>query len=121
MEIHHAQLAAQILKLSLHERLDEDVCRLRIGCNVRKHKITRVETFMNEVTINFNVLHALMEDRILSYMYCSLTITREMYRMRMKDSQISKKRFLTILTHLWLLPWSDIRLQLMIKRQFATF
>ena len=68
MEVDHAELAFQILKLLLAKSLGEDIGRLVLRRDVPKSEEARNKFFNDKMTVDFNVLGPFMEDRILGDM-----------------------------------------------------
>ena len=61
MQIDHAHLAAQVLKLAFSKGLGEDVRWLCLIMYVPEVTIIRMVQFLNEITVDFNIFDAFME------------------------------------------------------------
>ena len=68
MEVDHAQLAFQILEMSLAKSFGENIDRLVLRLHMPKNKEARHEFFVYKMTVNLDVLGPLMEDGILGNM-----------------------------------------------------
>ena len=62
MKIQNAQLALQVLKLHFAKSFGEEISELVFGTNMRELENSSFQFFSNEVTVNFNMFCALMED-----------------------------------------------------------
>ena len=75
MMITNAQLAKDIFKLVSTKRLCENVCKLLRSANMRSSNMSSMDLVPHIVAIDFNVLSALMKNRIGCNLKCCLTIT----------------------------------------------
>ena len=61
--------------------------------NISRCNIASEILVVNEVTVHFDVLGALMKNQVLDNMKCCLTITMKSHRLRMKDTKTMEKTF----------------------------
>jgi len=64
------------------------MCRNISRCNIVSEMLVA-----NVVAVHFNVLGALMKNRVLDNMKCCLTVTMKSHRLRMSDTKTMEKTF----------------------------
>ncbi|KAI7999181.1 hypothetical protein LOK49_LG09G01572, partial [Camellia lanceoleosa] len=80
--------AKKKLKSSSSVSLGEEVCKLQSRRDERKRDRGRLQMLANEVTINLNVFHPLMEDSIVGNSTAVVTIERDVGFLPHKDLQL---------------------------------
>jgi len=75
MQIYHAQLGSQELKLALPKCFCKNVGRLHLGSDIRERQIAGVKPLTYEMTVNLDMFRTFVENWILGDMKRSLTVT----------------------------------------------
>jgi len=70
--------------------LGKEICNLQGRRNKRQSNDAMFEMIMSKMTINLNVLSALMKNRVMSNLNRTLVVTINKSRMRKGNSHISK-------------------------------